>query len=198
MRLLRALWSALRLVLVSTLVLGLGYNLAVTGIASLVFPKQAQGSLVTFDGRVVGSRLIGQQWTSARFFQGRPSATSPEPYNASASSPSNFGPTSPNLITEIKSNLKDFLARNPGVQAGSVPPSMVESSGSGLDPDISPAAAYIQAPRVAAANHVSVGVVDGLIAREIRGRFLGIYGDPYLNVLMLNIAVLELGNHSSG
>lgn len=187
----KVIWSALRLVLLSVIVLGLGYNLAIVGIGQVVFPNQANGSLIKHNGRVVGSRLIGQQFSSARFFEGRPSATSP-PYNAAASAASNFGPTNPALLKEIRTNLAAVLKANPGVKASQVPPSLVESSASGLDPDISPAAAYIQVPRVARANHLSTGVVRNLVASHVNGRFLGIYGAPYVNVLELNLALLKL------
>lgn len=186
----KALWSALRLVLVSTVVLGLGYNLLIVGVGQAAFPHQANGSLVRYHGKVVGSSLIEQQFTSARFFSGRPSATSP-PYNAAASTGSNFGPTNPKLIQEIKGNLAAFLKANPGVKASQVPPDLVESSWSGLDPDISPAAAYLQVPRVAKANHLSVATVRSLVAQHTSGRFIGIYGDPIVNVLQLNLALLK-------
>ncbi|MCL5052691.1 potassium-transporting ATPase subunit KdpC [Ferrimicrobium acidiphilum] len=187
----KVIWSALRLILLSVIVLGLGYNLAIVGIGQVVFPNQANGSLIKHNGRVVGSRLIGQQFSSARFFEGRPSATSP-PYNAAASAASNFGPTNPALLKEIRTNLAAVLKANPGVKASQVPPSLVESSASGLDPDISPAAAYLQVPRVARANHLSASAVHNLVASHIKGRFLGIYGAPYVNVLELNLALLKL------
>ncbi|MHB2023322.1 MAG: potassium-transporting ATPase subunit KdpC, partial [Mycobacteriales bacterium] len=183
----------LRLVLIALVVLGLGYNLLLVGIGQAFFSAQANGSLVKYHGRVVGSRLIGQQFSSARFFQGRPSATSPS-YNAAASSASNYGPTNPALLTEIKTNLAAVLKANPGVKADQVPPDLVESSGSGLDPDISPAAAYLQVPRVAKANHLPVATVRALVASHVRGRFLGIYGAPYVNVLELNLALAELAH----
>ncbi|KJE76534.1 potassium-transporting ATPase subunit KdpC [Ferrimicrobium acidiphilum] len=187
----KVIWSALRLILLSVIVLGLGYNLAIVGIGQVVFPNQANGSLIKHNGRVVGSRLIGQQFSYARFFEGRPSATSP-PYNAAASAASNFGPTNPALLKEIRTNLAAVLKANPGVKASQVPPSLVESSASGLDPDISPAAAYLQVPRVARANHLSASAVHNLVASHIKGRFLGIYGAPYVNVLELNLALLKL------
>lgn len=188
---LRVLWTSLRLVLASFVVLGLGYNLAMVGFGEAVFPHQANGSLVKVHGRVVGSQLIGEQWTAARFFQGRPSATSPKPYNGAASASSNYGPTNPALLKEIRTNLAAVLKANPGVKASQVPPSLVESSGSGLDPDISPAAAYLQVPRVARANHLPVGVVRALVGKSISGRFIGIYGAPHVNVLELNLALLR-------
>ncbi len=188
---LKVIWSALRLVLLFVVVLGLGYNLLIVAIGQAAFSGQANGSMVKYNGRVVGSRLIGQQFTSARFFEGRPSATSP-PYNAASSAASNYGPTNPALLQEIRTNLATVLKENPGVKATQVPPGLVESSASGLDPDISPAAAYLQVPRVAKANHLPVGTVRNLVAQHVSGRFLGIYGAPYVNVLELNLALLKL------
>lgn len=188
----RVVWSAVRLVLLSVVVLGLGYNLLFVGIGQVAFPNQANGSLIRYHSRIVGSRLIGQQFTSARFFEGRPSATSPTPYNASSSAASNYGPTNPALLKEIRSNLATVLKENPGVKASQVPPDLVESSASGLDPDISPAAAYLQAPRVARANHLPVGVVRSLVANHVTGRFVGLFGAPHVNVLELNLALLKL------
>lgn len=180
------------MVLLSVVVLGLGYNLLFVGIGQVAFPNQANGSLIRYHSRIVGSRLIGQQFTSARFFEGRPSATSPTPYNASSSAASNYGPTNPALLKEIRSNLATVLKENPGVKASQVPPDLVESSASGLDPDISPAAAYLQAPRVARANHLPVGVVRSLVANHVTGRFVGLFGAPHVNVLELNLALLKL------
>lgn len=188
----RVVWSAVRLVLLSVVVLGLGYNLLFVGIGQVAFPNQANGSLIRYHGRIVGSRLIGQQFTSARFFEGRPSATSPTPYNASSSAASNYGPTNPALLKEIRSNLATVLKENPGVKASQVPPDLVESSASGLDPDISPAAAYLQAPRVARVNHLPVGEVRSLVANHVTGRFVGLFGAPHVNVLELNLALLKL------
>ncbi|MDA8398452.1 MAG: potassium-transporting ATPase subunit KdpC [Actinomycetota bacterium] len=191
---LKVIWSAVRMVLLFVVVLGLGYNLLMVGIGEAVFPGRANGSMVTYHGRVVGSRLIGQQFTSPRFFEGRPSATTP-PYNASSSAASNYGPTNPALLKEIRTNLAQVLKENPGVKASQVPPDLVESSASGLDPDISPAAAYLQVPRVARANHLPVREVRAVVARHITGRFLGLYGVPHVNVLELNLAVLKLVGH---
>ena len=188
---LKVIWSALRLVLLFLVVLGLGYNLLIVAIGQAAFSGQANGSMVKYNGRVVGSRLIGQQFTSARFFEGRPSATSP-PYNAASSAASNYGPTNPALLQEIRTNLATVLKENPGVKATQVPPGLVESSASGLDPDISPAAAYLQVPRVAKANHLPVGTVRNLVAQHVTGRFIGIYGAPHVNVLELNLALLKL------
>lgn len=189
---LRMLWTSLRLVLAAVVVLGLGYNLAMVGLGQALFPSQASGSLVRVHGRVVGSSLIGQSWTAAGFFHGRPSATTPQPYNAASSAPSNYGPTNPALLEEIRKNLAAILRENPGVKPSQVPPSLVESSGSGLDPDVSPAGAYLQAPRVARADHLSLGAVRALIGRQVKGRFIGLYGAPHVNVLRLNLALLEL------
>lgn len=191
----RVLWTALKLVLIFTVVLGLGYNFAMIGLGEAAFPSQANGSLVTVNGHVVGSRLIGQQFTAARFFQGRPSATSPQPYNAAASTSSNLGPTNPELLAHIKARIAAILKENPGVKESQIPPDLVESSGSGVDPDISPAAAYLQAPRVARANHLPVSAVRSLIAAHISGRFIGIYGASHVNVLELNIALLAMTKH---
>ncbi len=191
---LKVTWSAVRLVLLFVVVLGLGYNLLMVGIGEGLMPGRANGSLITHHGHVIGSKLIGQQFTAARFFEGRPSATTP-PYNAASSAASNYGPTNPALLKEIRTSLAQVLKENPGVKASQVPPDLVESSASGLDPDISPAAAYLQAPRVARANHLPVGEVRALVARHVSGRFLGLYGAPHVNVLELNLAVLKLVRH---
>jgi K+-transporting ATPase ATPase C chain len=185
------LGPALRLVLVFTLALGIGYPLAMTGLAQLLFPARANGSLVRWHGRLVGSLLIGQQFTAPGFFHGRPSATTP-PYNAAASTPSNLGPTNPLLLRQVEANLAAVERENPGVGPHQIPPDLVESSGSGLDPDISPAAALLQVPRVARADHLPIATVRRLLTRHVRGRFLGIFGDPHVNVLALNLALLRL------
>lgn len=192
----KVIWSSLKLVLAATLVLGLGYNFLMVGIGAAFFPSQANGSLITKGGHVVGSRLIGQQFTAAKFFQGRPSATSPKPYNAAASSASNYGPTNPALLKEIRTNLAAVLKANPGIKASQVPPGLVESSASGLDPDISPAAAYLQVPRVAKANKLPVAKVRALVAKHVSGRFIGVYGAPHVNVLELNLALLKMRTKS--
>ncbi len=191
---LKVIWSAVRMVLLFVVVLGLGYNLLMVGIGEGLMPGRANGSLITYHGHVIGSKLIGQQFSAARFFEGRPSATTP-PYNAASSAASNYGPTNPALLKEIRTNLAQVLKENPGVKATQVPPDLVESSASGLDPDISPAAAYLQVPRVARANHLPVGEVRALVARHVSGRFIGLYGAPHVNVLELNLALLELAKH---
>ena len=191
---LKVIWSAVRMVLLFVVVLGLGYNLLMVGIGEGLMPGRADGSLITENGHVIGSKLIGQQFSAARFFEGRPSATTP-PYNAASSAASNYGPTNPALLKEIRTNLAQVLKENPGVKASQVPPDLVESSASGLDPDISPAAAYLQVPRVARANHLPAGQVRALVAQHVSGRFLGLYGAPHVNVLELNLAVLKLVGH---
>lgn len=185
---LRHISTASRLLLVFLVLLAGIYSLIVTGIGQLIFPVQANGSLVRLHGRIIGARMIGQSFTGAKWFDSRPSAAG---YNAAASTASNYGPTNPALVKEVRANLAAFLKENPGVTARQVPPSMVESSDSGLDPDITPAAAYLQAPRVARVNGIPQRVVDRLIAAHIQGRFLGLYGSPNVNVLELNLALLQ-------
>lgn len=187
--------TAIRLLVVFLVLLAGIYSLAVTGVAQLAFSSQANGSLIRLHGQVIGSRLIGQSFTSPKWFDSRPSAAS---YNAAASAASNYGPTNPALIKEVQTNLAAFLKENPGVKASQVPPSMVESSDSGLDPDITPAAAYLQAARVARVNHIPLSVVRHLIQARIHGRFLGMYGDPYVNVLELNLSLLKWENRHHG
>ncbi len=191
------LLSALRLVLLATLVLGPVYLFAMTGVAQLLLPAQANGSLVRVHGQVVGSRLIGQAFTAPRFFQGRPSATTPA-YNAAGSAASNLGPTNPALLQHVRAHLHQFLQENPGVRPGQVPPAMVESSASGIDPDIPVAGALLQVPRVARANGLPVALVRHLVLSHVRGRFLGIFGASYVNVLELNVALQRLARPASG
>lgn len=183
---------SIRLLVVFMVLLAGIYSLIVTGVGQLVFPSQANGSLIRLHGRVIGARMVGQSFTSPQWFDSRPSAAG---YDAAASAASNFGPTNPALIKEVKTNLAAFLKENPGVKAGQVPPAMVESSDSGLDPDITPQSAYLQAPRVARVDHVPLSTVRHLIAAHVRGRFLGMYGSPHVNVLELNLALLAWENH---
>ena len=183
------LGTAIRmLVLLGVLIVGV-YAAAVTGVAQLIFSYQANGSLVRYHGRVIGSKLIGQSFTSPKFFDGRPSAAG---YNGAASTATNYGPTNPALVKEVKANLAYVLKMNPGVKPSQVPVDLVESSDSGLDPDISVAAAYLQAPRVARVNGLSLAEVRHLVATHTVGRWLGMYGDPYVNVLELNLALRHL------
>jgi potassium-transporting ATPase KdpC subunit len=170
---------------------GIAYPLAVTGLAQLFFPDRASGSLENRDGRVVGSRLIGQPFSAPGHFWGRPSATGPVPYNAAASSGSNLGPTNPALLAAISDRVAALRAADP-TATGPVPADLVTASGSGLDPDISPAAAYFQVPRVARARGLSESRVRELVAAQTRGRTLGLLGEPRVNVLMLNLALDDL------
>jgi len=182
------LWRAIRFTFVFALLLGIVYPLVVTGIAQGLFPVQANGSMVTYNGRVVGSTLIAQATTSPGLFHPRPSAVG---YDADNSGASNLGPTNPVLIATVRAALAHVLHNNPGVTAAQVPPGMVESSASGLDPDISPRDAALQIPRVARATGLSPAELQKLIALHESGRLLGIWGEPTVNVLQLNLAVLR-------
>jgi K+-transporting ATPase ATPase C chain len=179
---------ALTMLLALTLLTGVVYPLIVTGLAQILFPQQATGSLVARDGRVIGSELIGQYFDAPKYFWSRPSATSPFPYNAAASSGSNLGPTNPVLIEAVKTRVAALRAADPGNEAP-VPVDLVTASGSGLDPHISPAAALYQAKRVARARGLDENQVKGLIARHTEGRQFGILGEPRVNVLKLNLAL---------
>jgi K+-transporting ATPase ATPase C chain len=184
----KTITSAIALLIVMTLVTGVIYPLIVTGIALVAFPTQARGSLVVIDGKTVGSSLIGQQFDDPKYFWGRLSATSPMPYNASASSGSNLGPTNPALINQTKSRVESIRMANPA-QTAALPVDLVTSSGSGLDPEISPAAAAYQAGRVARARGMDQSVVMKLIEQHVTGRQLGVLGEPRVNVLLLNLAL---------
>jgi K+-transporting ATPase ATPase C chain len=187
---------ALVMVVAMTILTGLVYPLAITGIAEAVFPVQARGSLIERDGKVVGSALIGQAFTEAKYFHGRPSATTdtdpsdstktvPAPYNAASSGGSNLGPTSKALAARVHDDVAAL-----GLPAGTkVPADLVTTSGSGLDPDISPAAAALQVPRVAAARGLPAAEVAKLVADATEGRTLGLLGEPRVNVLRLNLVL---------
>jgi K+-transporting ATPase ATPase C chain len=171
-----------------TVVTGIAYPLVVTGVAQVVFPYQANGSLIVKDGKTVGSALIGQPFDDPKYFWGRPSATSPFGYNAGASSGSNLSPTNPALISAVQGRVDALRAADPGNTAP-VPVDLVTASGSGLDPHITPAAALYQVSRVARERKLSPDAVRTLVQRHIEGRFLGLLGEPRVNVLALNLAL---------
>lgn len=179
---------SLLMLLVMTVITGVLYPLAVTGVAHVVFPHQADGSLIVRDGHVVGSRLIGQPFDDPRYFWGRPSATSPQPYNGASSSGSNLGPTNPALADAVRQRIAALRAADPG-NMQPVPVDLVTASGSGLDPEISPAAAQYQLARVARVRHLDVAQVRQLVAAHTQGRWLGLFGEPRVNVLALNLAL---------
>ena len=190
----KLLRPAIVLLLLLTAITGLAYPFAVTGIAQLVFPRQANGSLIVRDGKPAGSALIGQSFTDPKYFWGRPSATTPQPYNGAASGGSNLGPSNPALTAAVKHRIAVLRAADPG-NGAPVPVNLVTTSASGLDPDISPAAALYQVDRVAHARGLSVAAVRTLVGRHIRGRQFGVLGEPRVNVLQLNLALDQLATH---
>jgi K+-transporting ATPase ATPase C chain len=179
---------ALMTILIFTLLTGVIYPLVVTGVAQLVFPHQANGSLITANGQTVGSGLIGQQFDDPMYFWGRLSATGPFPYNAAASSGSNLGPSNPALLDAVKARIAALKAADP-TNTQPIPVDLVTASGSGLDPDISVAAALYQIPRVARERNMSEAEVRTLVDQHTKGRQLGFLGEPRVNVLELNLAL---------
>jgi len=184
---LRQLEPALRFTLFFTVLTGLVYPGVVTGLTQMLFPRRANGSLIVVNGQVVGSSLIGQNFTKPEYFQPRPSAAG-NGYDASASSGSNYGPTNQKLSDRVKASIDQFRKDNPDYR-GAIPADLVTASASGLDPDISPASAEAQAPRVAKARGIALEQVQQLVAQNTRGRTLGFLGEPRVNVLELNLVL---------
>jgi K+-transporting ATPase ATPase C chain len=173
---------------VSVVILGIIYPLVITGIGMVAFPHQAGGSMIVQDGKPIGSEIIGQLFTKPQYFQGRPSAAGKNGYDPTSTGGTNLGPTSKKLIDATKATIDGLKKANPDAP-GEPPMDLVTSSGSGIDPDISPEGAYYQAPRVAKARHLSLDDVKALIAANVQGRTLGILGEPRVNVLALNRAL---------
>jgi len=188
----RHLRPAMLSLLLLTVITGVAYPLLVTGIAQLLFPEQATGTLIVLDGKAVGSSLIGQPFDDPRYFWGRLSATAPFAYNAGASSGSNLGPMNPALFKAVQDRVAALHAADPG-NPQAIPVDLVTASGSGLDPHISPAAALYQVRRVARARGLDEAAVRQLVERHVEGRQFGLLGEPRVNVLALNLALDALG-----
>jgi K+-transporting ATPase ATPase C chain len=203
-KMIKHLRPAIMLTVLMTALTGLAYPLAMTGLAGRLFPYQAHGSLIERDGKIIGSELIGQNFTSGGYFHGRPSATTdtdpndstktvPAPYNASNSGGSNYGPTSKALVDRVKDDSGPLAATNPSAK---IPVDLVTTSASGLDPDITPAAALFQIPRVAAARGLPEDQLRRLVEDNTTSRLLGVLGEPHVNVLKLNLALDKLARKS--
>jgi K+-transporting ATPase ATPase C chain len=185
---LKHLTTSLLYTVVTVVLFGIVYPLAMTGIAQVVFPHQANGSLVVVGGKTVGSDIIGQLWTKPQYFQGRPSAAGKNGYDPTATGGTNLGPTSKKLIDATRDTIKALKKANPDATVP-VPMDLVTSSASGIDPDISPEAAYYQVPRIAKARNISIATVSAIVAKYEHGRELGFLGEPHVNVLELNLAL---------
>ena len=185
------LWTAIKMTLVLTLLTGIIYPVLITVVGETIFPFQAQGSLITHDGHVVGSQLIGQNFSAPGYFHPRPSAAG-NGYDSTSSSGSNLGPTNKTLIDTVRQRLKEVVEQNPGSAPADVPVSQVTASGSGLDPEITPAGADMQVARVAKARGMTEEAVTDLVRENTRSRWAGVIGEPGVNVLQLNLALDKL------
>jgi K+-transporting ATPase ATPase C chain len=198
---LRQLRPAIVVTILLTVIVGIIYPLATFGVAQGLFPNQANGSIVSVNGKPIGSSLIGQYWTQPQYFHGRPSATNnlqgtPAPYEADNSAASNLGPTNPVLLQTVQQRIAALKQENPDVAPSTpIPVDLVTASGSGLDPDISVAAAYYQIPRVAKARGMTQAAVQRIVDQHVTGRFLGLFGEPRVNVLELNLALDGIAGH---
>jgi len=184
---------AFKLLVIFTLLTGLAYPFFVTSLAEILFPRQARGSLIKVNDKIVGSSLIGQSFTDSKYFWGRPSATMPFPYNAGASSGSNLGPTNPGFLALVKTRVTQLQKTNPSKPGENlIPVDLVTASGSGLDPEISPRAAFYQVARVAQARKLPEEKIQALVESQIKKRSLGLLGEPRVNILELNLALDKL------
>ena len=191
------LWTAIKMTFVLTVLTGIIYPVLITAIGETMFPFQARGSLIMRDGHVAGSELIGQNFAAPNYFHPRPSAAGDKGYDASNSSGSNLGPTNKTLIDTARQRLKELLEQNPGTSAADVPIGQITASGSGLDPEISPAGAMMQAARVAKVRGISDRALMALIRMHTRSRWGGVLGEPGVNVLELNLALDDLNATAS-
>jgi K+-transporting ATPase ATPase C chain len=181
---------SLRLTFVSVIMFGLLYPLGMTAVAQVLFPRQANGSMIERGGAPIGSEIVGQLWTKPEYFHGRPSAAGKNGYDPTSTGGTNYGPSSKKLMDSTKATIAALQKENPNATIP-VPMDLVTSSASGIDPDISPEGAYYQAPRVAAARHMSLDTVNALIAQTVEGRTFGFLGEPHVNVLKLNLMLAD-------